>query len=166
MGLNDDSDLASVLRENGYIAWRLMPDGTMNGVMKFLFTYGLMVGFDLVGYRRRYCYGNLGDAVAALATWDGAGDPPGPWIKEKPSDRCGPGAKGRQMRTRSQREPNEMIDKLAALEAVMEPLLRADKKDWERLEAHLAKDMGGHGRFWQEVLREVREALAAIKEDV
>ena len=60
--------------------------------------------------------------------------------------------------------PDEMIDKLAALEEIVTPLLRADKKDWDRLEAHLAKDMSGHGQFWQAVLREVRQALASIKE--
>jgi len=92
--LNEDKDLADILRKNGYIAWREMPDGTVNGVMKFLFTYGLMIGLDIVGYQRRYCYSNIGDAMLALANWDGEGDPPGPWIKEKPSERLGPGSKG------------------------------------------------------------------------
>jgi hypothetical protein len=31
-------------------------------------------------------------AVSALDIWDGQGDPPGPWIKEKTSNRLGPGA--------------------------------------------------------------------------
>ena len=92
MSLNEDKDLTDVLRENGYIAWRQMPDGTMNGVLKYLFTYGLMVGLDLTGYKRRYCYENIRDAMLACVSWDGTGDPPGPWIAEKPSDRRGPGS--------------------------------------------------------------------------
>jgi len=52
----------------------------------------------------------------------------------------------------------------AALEAIINPLRKADKKDWDRLEAYLAKDMSGHGQFWQEVLREVRQAMKPIKE--
>lgn len=40
----------------------------------------------------RYCYENYRDAQNALMAWDGEGDPPGPWIKEKPSGRLGPGA--------------------------------------------------------------------------
>ena len=57
-------------------------------------------------------------------------------------------------------------DELGDLYAVVDPLRNADKKDWDHLEAHLAKDMGGHGRFWQAVLREVRQAMATIKEEI
>jgi hypothetical protein len=59
-----------------------------------MFTTGIFVGIDEWGWQRRYCYENFDDAVAALAAWDGSGDPPGPWIKEKPSDRRGPGSEG------------------------------------------------------------------------
>ena len=57
-------------------------------------------------------------------------------------------------------------NRIRDLEAVAKPLRNADKKDWDHLESHLAKDMGGHGRFWQEVLREVRQAMTSIKEEV
>lgn len=56
-----------------------------------LYTTGLFVGLDRMGWRTRFCYEHKVDAVAALDAWDGRGDPPGPWIKEKPSDRLGPG---------------------------------------------------------------------------
>lgn len=47
------------------------------------------------GYRRRFCYAPGGDALRAAVKWDGEGDPPGPWIKEKspppgPADRLNP----------------------------------------------------------------------------
>lgn len=50
-------------------------------------------------------------------------------------------------------------DELGDLYAVVEPLQRADKKDWDRLEAYLAKDGSGYGHFWQALMKEVRQAL-------
>lgn len=72
---------------------RSFGDGLVIGVRDFAFKTGLCVGLDLSGYRRRYCYARRKDAEAALADWDGRGDPPGPWIKVKPTDRLGPGSK-------------------------------------------------------------------------
>ena len=58
---------------------------------------------------------------------------------------------------------DSLQDKVRDLEAVAGPLLKADEEDWDRLEAHLATDMSGQGRFWQAVLREVRQAMMSIK---
>lgn len=60
--------------------------------MDQVYTTGLFVGLTDIGYDRRYCYEHAKDAIVAVLTWDGRGDPPGPWIKEKPGDRLGPGA--------------------------------------------------------------------------
>jgi hypothetical protein len=43
----------------------------------------LCVGLDEIGYRTRFCYPDFLSASLALSQWDGRGDPPGPWIKEK-----------------------------------------------------------------------------------
>ncbi len=76
-----------------YLDAREMPDGTWIVAARFLFTYGLLVGVDEKGYRTRYCYAELVDCLVALHCWDGVtGDPPGPWIKQKPEERLGPGA--------------------------------------------------------------------------
>jgi len=83
-----------ILEENGYMNVRRLPTGEFIGVLAQLFTFGLFVGLDENGYKRRYCYEHKSDAVIASQVWDGEGDPPGPWIKEKPSDRLGPGAGG------------------------------------------------------------------------
>jgi hypothetical protein len=80
------------LNENGYTHVKVMPDETVCAIQRQLFTVGLIVGLDRVGWKRRYCYEREYDAREALIHWDGKGDPPGPWIKEKPSDRLGPGA--------------------------------------------------------------------------
>ena len=60
-----------------------LPTGEWAALARFLFTVGLLVGIDEIGYRVRYCYPSYADAWAALAAWDGVGDPPGPWIKAK-----------------------------------------------------------------------------------
>lgn len=84
--------LTRKLEEYGYQHVKVLPaTGVLAGVQGQMFTTGLFVGLDEGGWQRRYCYESRKDAVEALIAWDGAGDPPGPWIKEKPSDRLGPG---------------------------------------------------------------------------
>lgn len=78
----------------GYLDARELASGVVIGIMPMLYTAGLFVGITRERYERRYCYEKLADARSAFLSWDGVGDPPGPWIKEKPSDRLGPGAVG------------------------------------------------------------------------
>jgi len=67
----------------GYDHPKLLASGEWAALYNFLFTVGLLVGIDEVGYRTRFCYPNRPAAEAAITQWDGHGDPPGPWIKEK-----------------------------------------------------------------------------------
>jgi len=76
----------------GYLAAERLPDGRVIAVRELIYTHALCVGLDSFGFERRYCYERRADALHALQEWDGSGDPPGPWIKEKPSERLGPGA--------------------------------------------------------------------------
>jgi hypothetical protein len=81
------------------IAGREIPNQRLCCLERYIFTVGLLTHatFDYPCYRyaARYCYPTLAEAKEALATWDGKGDPPGPWIKEKISERLGPGAERR-----------------------------------------------------------------------
>jgi len=54
------------------------------------------VSFSALDYEctAHYHYDEAEDALLALRDWDGRLDPPGPWIKERISDRRGPGAAG------------------------------------------------------------------------
>jgi hypothetical protein len=81
----------AVLANEGYTHIREFHDGTICALGRQIFTTSLLVGLDSNGYQRRYCYEHEEDARKALLEWGGSGDPPGPWIKEKPSDRLGPG---------------------------------------------------------------------------
>lgn len=90
--MSDLEQLVAKLNEDGYTHVLKMPDGSLAGLYQMLFTTGLFCGLDAYGWQRRYCYERHQDAINALLAWDGRGDPPGPWIKEKPSERLGPGA--------------------------------------------------------------------------
>lgn len=62
-------------------------NGRRCGLYRFIFTVGLILDYDPGNhfelYSGRYCYEHLADAKEALHAWDGAVDPPGPWIKYK-----------------------------------------------------------------------------------
>lgn len=81
--------------ERMYQNVRQLPNGQLVGTQPQLFTTGLFVGLDAVGdYAYRYCYEREADAAFAARTWNGVGDPPGPWLKLKGKpggDRLGPG---------------------------------------------------------------------------
>jgi hypothetical protein len=69
--------------ELGYVAARLLPDGRWLAIQPLMYTAGLMVEVGRLSYAYRYCYPNLVHALIAMETWDGTGDPPGPWVKQK-----------------------------------------------------------------------------------
>lgn len=92
MRLESDLErLVATLNANGYTHVLKMPDGSLCGIASMIYTTGLVCGLDDTGWSRRYCYKKKQEAIEALLAWDGRGDPPGPWIKEKPSDRLGAG---------------------------------------------------------------------------
>lgn len=80
------------LEELGYKFPRQLASGEWIALCPFIFTWGLVKGLDDIGYKERWCYGNINDALKAVANWDGEGDPPGNWIVNKPSQRQGPGS--------------------------------------------------------------------------
>ena len=91
MRQDQKDNLLAKLKAEGYVHCIVLPTGEIAGIQKMLFTCGLFVGLDDYGWRTRFCYERSEEARKALDAWDGLGDPSGPWIKEKPSDRLGPG---------------------------------------------------------------------------
>jgi hypothetical protein len=89
------NDLQKLLEREGYIGIRQITNGEWIGIMRMNYTYGLCVGMDESGYKGRYCYERILDAMTAARVYEGEGDPIGPWIKYKGEDeeRMGPGAK-------------------------------------------------------------------------
>lgn len=78
------------LHDLGYDYARLMEDGTWLAIQRMIFYWALTVVEDSTTWRTYYSYNNLADALVAMTTWDGKGDPPGPWMKQKPEDRWNP----------------------------------------------------------------------------
>lgn len=84
--------------EGMVLAARQVPGRGLCVVMRFIGTAGLLVdahfGANGHDYGARYCYDLASEACFDLAIWDGQSlDPPGDWLKEKVSERLGPGAR-------------------------------------------------------------------------
>lgn len=76
--------LAHIAEANDFLDIRVLAiGGKVVALQRFIYTTGLLVGVDEYSYTHRYCFPNYADAREAFATWAGAGDPPGNWIKRK-----------------------------------------------------------------------------------
>lgn len=69
-----------ICAENGYKHAKMLNDGRVAVIYKFLFTAAILVmtpaGIEH-GYEDRWCYHSESDALAALNDWDGEGEPKG-----------------------------------------------------------------------------------------
>lgn len=77
------TELKEFLENEGYCHLTEINGRGVCGVMRFMFTYGLVYGLDESGYKGRYCFDNAIEAAVSLAVWSGSGDPSGKWIKHK-----------------------------------------------------------------------------------
>lgn len=82
----------SSLERNGYYMIRQLPCG-VTALRDYVHTTDIVVGIQGAAYRRRYSFDSPETAKRALSTWNGEGDPSGPWLKCKGPDelRIGPG---------------------------------------------------------------------------
>lgn len=78
-------DLSEEVRKS-YVVMKQLPDGRLCGVLRLLYHWTMHVDIDPCGYRERYCYKSLPDAIIALDKWDGTGDPEG-WHRHPESGR-------------------------------------------------------------------------------
>jgi hypothetical protein len=75
--------LIDYLKTEGYYNIKEIPERGICGLRDFIFTCGLVIGMDEGGYFGRYCYRTKQEAIDAIESWDGQGDPPGDWVKYK-----------------------------------------------------------------------------------
>jgi hypothetical protein len=94
------SDPLAWVRSLGYGNPRRLPGAGICATKSMLFTGAIVVGIDAEGYAGRFCYESDAEALDALMSWDGSGDPPGNWIafKGQDGDRPGPGSVASEMR--------------------------------------------------------------------
>lgn len=82
-----DEDLAKELKEGwSCLMIREVPSRGVCGIIKYAYTHGVHSQMDGKTYYGRWCYRDLASATSALLLWDGAGDPPGDWLKYKGKD--------------------------------------------------------------------------------
>ncbi len=77
------ADLITELTKNNYMFLKYVPGRGICGLARMYFTTGLFYGLEWDTYQGRYCYESKLEALQDLFAWDGAGDPPGDWIKHK-----------------------------------------------------------------------------------
>lgn len=75
--------MMQLIHAHGYFHLREIPYRGICGLSYMAFTVGLFYGLDRTGYKGRYCFDNLREAMDAIDAWKGPGDPPGEWIKHK-----------------------------------------------------------------------------------
>jgi hypothetical protein len=73
--LTPEEELLAFLYEEGYRFMREVPDNGICGLMPMLFTTGLFVDLEQSGYSHRFCYETPLEALSALKSWSGVGDP-------------------------------------------------------------------------------------------
>lgn len=61
--------LEMFLKANGYTHLKETPHGII-GILPFMFTHGLVVGMDEIGYECRYCYHTLLECLGAYKDWE------------------------------------------------------------------------------------------------
>lgn len=75
--------IIDVLQELGYEHIRFIEPRGFCGIIRMIYTVGLVSGLDQSGYQHRWCYPDWASASHALSEWNGISDPPGDWIKHK-----------------------------------------------------------------------------------
>lgn len=80
--MNRLNAILGLIEQHGYDHVTEFPEDIC-GLKDMLLTTDLFVGLSISGYTGRYSYERRQDAEKAISSWDGTGDPPGPWIKYK-----------------------------------------------------------------------------------
>ena len=85
-----ETDLNKILED--YEEIREISERGICGLYNFMFTTGLVIGITKTSYTGRYCFPSKTEAIKAIRSWDGTGDPIGDWIKYKgyPDERSNP----------------------------------------------------------------------------
>lgn len=78
-----DPDFIRYLIANQYFELRMLPDGTMAGLHRLLFTTAICTGLTWSGYAYRYCFENADDALRELLRLDAMDDEPAGFVARR-----------------------------------------------------------------------------------
>lgn len=79
-----DDQFRKLLESNDYTEIRKLPDGTWVGLTPLLFSVGLCIGLDPIGWARRYDYDNIALARAEIRKLERGDEVPAGWIDRRP----------------------------------------------------------------------------------
>lgn len=67
-----------------YLVLRRLPDGSYAGLQRLLYTTGLFMGVDRNGWSKRFCFKDVGEALAQLALLKSEDDEPEGFVARRP----------------------------------------------------------------------------------
>lgn len=80
----EEKAICDSMRLNGYIDARVLPDGSIAGVQRLMFTTGLFLGCTAWGYGRRFCFKSDALAMRRFAELQSEDDTPEGWHARRP----------------------------------------------------------------------------------
>jgi hypothetical protein len=75
------------IQNQGYIAARVLEDGSVAALVPLIFTTGLCLGVNRTGYDRRYCFKDPLDAIQQFSLLKSEDDEPVGFIARRPEIR-------------------------------------------------------------------------------
>lgn len=74
----------AIAKENGYGAVRVLPDGSIAGIVQLMTTWGLMTGMHRDGWTQRFCFRRLDKALEQLYALQSEDDEPVGFVARRP----------------------------------------------------------------------------------
>lgn len=76
-------ELIEFLETQGYSHVRRLENGVCIGIGELIFTSAVYYGLSYYGWKKRWCFSTLSEAIESISEWDGEGDPPGCWVAKR-----------------------------------------------------------------------------------
>lgn len=70
-----DFDFLKEVEKEGYFNIRYVPHAGYCGLHRYIYTIGICIGLNTVGFNERFCFDSLLGAKSFLDTWDGETNP-------------------------------------------------------------------------------------------
>lgn len=83
-----EAELDALRQAGDFLAVRELPDGSVAGLQRLMYTTSLVLGVDEFSWRYRFCYRDPLGALADFVAIQGERDvPDGPWVACRPEVR-------------------------------------------------------------------------------
>lgn len=85
--INESSahELAEWLPKNGYLAARVLPDGSVAGLQRLMFTTAVCLGCNRDSWDRRFCFEDLALALLRFYEITSEDDEPAGYVARRPA---------------------------------------------------------------------------------